>query len=364
MALLNWERSKRNRNEYDIRRPNHESVTTTNMNKLKSILSCSLLLSINCGWINSIHAQNDRCDPAKVVTAEACAKCHVNEVQAWKKTPHFRTFDELGRRPEAQIICEKMGLRSIKRSDVCIDCHFTTQAVNDRNKPVSGISCESCHGAAKDWINVHNDYGGPTATRESESAGHAATRFASSVEFGMHNTRNLYSIASSCFNCHTVPNEDLVNTGGHRAGSDEFELVSWSQGQVRHNFLRIGGQANATSEPERLRVMYVVGLIADLEYSTRATAKATEKTTYGTAVANRAARAAVKLYEIQQKIQDEHVQRALQAFAGAELRLNSSESLLAIASEIQRAGETFAEAADGTRLAVLDPMLPNPSQYR
>lgn len=331
----------------------------------KNLFRGCIFILLICGWaLQSTVAQNDRCDPAKVVTAEACAKCHVNEVQTWKQTPHYRTFAELGRRPEAAEICQKMGLRSVKRSDVCIDCHFTSQAVRGRNKPVSGISCESCHGAAQDWINVHNDFGGPTATKATESIAHTRARFEASVEFGMRNTRNLYSIASSCFNCHTVPNEELVNVGGHLAGSDDFELVSWSQGQVRHNFLRVGGQANATSDPERLRVMFVVGLIADLEYSTRATAKASTKSTYGTKVANRAARVAMRLYEVQQRIQNEHVQQALQAFAGAELRLNNADSLLAIADEIQRAGEDFAENSDGSRLLAVDSMLPNPSQYR
>lgn len=323
-------------------------------------IACLLLVV----WPGYCSGQNTRCDPNKVMTAEACAKCHVNEVQSWKKTPHYQTFDELGRRPEAIEICSKLGLRSVKRSDVCIDCHFTTKQINNRNKPISGVSCESCHGASQDWLNVHNDYGGPTATKQTESEAHANTRFKQSVSFGMRNTRNLYEIASSCLNCHTVPNEELVNVGGHNAGSEDFELVSWSQGQVRHNFLRSGGNRNASSDPARIRVMFVVGLMADLEYSTRATSKATSKSDYGTKVANRAARTAVKLFECQQRIQDPNVQLALQAFAGAELRLNNATSLLEIADQIQSAGKRFAVEADGNRLSSLDGLLPHPSQYK
>jgi hypothetical protein len=161
-----------------------------------------------------------------------------------------------------------------------------------------------------------------------------------------------------------VPNEELVNVGGHKAGSEDFELVRWSQGQVRHNFLRTGGNLNASSDPARLRLMFVVGLMADLEYSTRATAKATSKSNYGTKVANRAARTAVRLFECQQKIQDPHVQTALQAFAGAELRLNNSASLLEIADQIQMAGKQFAAEADGRQLSSLDPLLPHPGDYK
>jgi len=312
----------------------------------------------------SAHAQNTRCDPTKVVSSEACAKCHVNEVQSWKLTPHCRTFDELGRQPAANEICKKLGLRSAKRSDVCIDCHFTLQQTEDKLKPVSGISCESCHGAAADWLPVHNDYGGALATRESETPAHAAARIVRSEKLGMQNTRNLYAIASSCFNCHTVPNEKLVNVGGHVAGTADFELVRWSQGQVRHNYLRTGGTTNATSDLERLRVMFVVGLIVDLEYSTRATAKATEKSNYGVTVASRAASVSYQLFQLQSKISDPEIQSILTAFSKAELRIGNTESLNAIADEIKVAGERFCQNHDGTKLAAIDSLLPDPSEYK
>ncbi len=309
-------------------------------------------------------AQNTRCDPTKVVSTEACAKCHVNEVQSWKLTPHYRTFDELGRKPEANQICKKLGLRSAKRSDVCIDCHFTLQQDGDKLKPVSGISCESCHGAAADWMAVHNDYGGALVTRESETPEHAIARVERSEDLGMQNTRNLYAIASSCFNCHTVPNEKLVNVGGHVAGTADFELVRWSQGQVRHNYLRTGGTANATSDIERRRVMFVVGLIVDLEYSTRATAKATEKSSYGVTVASRAASASYQLFQLQSKLNDPEIQSILTTFSKAELRVGNAESLHAIADEIKVAGERFCQNHDGTMLAAVDPLLPDPSEYK
>ena len=130
------------------------------------------------------------------------------------------------------------------------------------------------------------------------------------------------------------------------------------------NFLRTGGLSNATSKIERLRVMHVVGLIADLEFSTRATGRATSKSDYGITVANRAARVATRLYELQQKINDEHVQSALQAFAAADLKINNPLQLEQIADEIQAAGQRFAESADGERLAAVDPLLPDPSQYK
>lgn len=331
------------------------------MNHFRTGLSAVIVMML---LFSQATGQPPQCDPSKVNTAETCVKCHSNEVQTWKQTPHFQTFETLSRNPEAKQICSNLGLSSVKRSDVCIDCHFTTKEIDGRVKAIAGVSCESCHGASVDWLSIHNDYGGPLATKEDETPEHRAERLDECTSYGMRNTRDLYLIASSCYQCHTVPNEELVNVGGHNAGSEDFELVRWSQGMVRHNFLRTDGEYNAQSDSGRLRVMYVVGLIADLEFSTRATANATEKTTYGLKVANRAAQAAIKLYKVQQQIDNAFVQSAMEAFAGAELRINNRASLLAIADQIQVAGRQFAMSSDGSDLAALDQFLPDPSTYK
>jgi hypothetical protein len=211
---------------------------------------------------------------------------------------------------------------------------------------------------------MHNDYGGPTATKQGESPEHRQHRIDSSIAAGMRNPVNLYLVAQSCLQCHTVPNESLVNVGTHRAGSDEFELVAWSQGIVRHNFLRTDGKSNATNPIERLRVMYIVGQIADLEYSTRATGLATEKGTYGLTSANRAASVALRLYEIQLQLNDPTLESVLKAFSGARLAIHNSEQLNAIADEIKQHGIEFAARTDGSRLTAVDAWLPPPEQYR
>lgn len=336
--------------------------------KSRTALPC---LAVVCGvallvflLAGSAAAQPPQCDPDKVLTFESCAKCHASEVRVWKQTPHYRTFEQLNRDPRAKEICQKMGLRSVKRSNVCVNCHFTLQTKGDKLKPVSGISCESCHGASSDWIGMHNDYGGNAATRETESEEHRDERLALSTAYGMRNTRDLYLIASSCFHCHTVPNEELVNIGGHKAGSEDFELVRWSQGRVRHNFLRTDGQSNARSPIERLRVMYVVGMIADLEFSTRATANATAKSTYGMAVARRAARTAQRLLQLSKVIQIDEVDTVLNAFSKASLSTNNSAQLLGIADQIRQAGQEFAVNADGEGLQAIDVYLPGESEYK
>ncbi|MEM9352780.1 MAG: cytochrome c family protein [Planctomycetota bacterium] len=306
-----------------------------------------------------------RCDPANVLGVESCAKCHDPEIATWKATPHAQTFEALHRSPEAKAIAEKLGFRSVKRNDTCVKCHYTRrEADNGRVRVISGVSCESCHGGAKDWLTLHHDYGGPNATKESESEEHRRQRIVDSVAAGMNNPANLYLIARQCLACHTTPEEELVNRGGHPAGSDDFELVAWSQGRVRHNFLRSGADVNQPSSPERLRKMYVVGLLADLEASFRATAKATEKATFGVASARRAARLKKRLHALQQLLDNPDIDAAHEAALSVPLKLNQGRSLNAAADLIGRAASNFAETADGADLAAIDAVLPKPTEYK
>jgi hypothetical protein len=113
------------------------------------------------------------------------------------------------------------------------------------------------------------------------------------IAAGMNNPANLYLVARQCLACHTSPNERLVNVGGHPTGSPDFELVAWSQGMVRHNFVRSEGRTNEASSRERLRMMFVVGVMADLEASLRATAAATEKSMTTSAPSSEEARSAL-----------------------------------------------------------------------
>ncbi|QEG33092.1 cytochrome c family protein [Bythopirellula goksoeyrii] len=303
-------------------------------------------------------------DPSKILGPDSCTKCHEKEMQSWHGTPHFSTFDSLHRKPEARAIADRLGLASIKRNDTCVACHYTEQQVGERVRVVAGVSCESCHGAAQDWIALHNDYGGPNITKESETPEHRQQRIETSVQAGMNNPANLYLIARQCLACHTTPDEALVNVGGHAAGSKDFELVSWSQGMVRHNFLRTGSALNAESTPEQLRVMYVVGILADLEASLRATAAATSKSPFGIAAAQRAAGLKHKLYEIDQLVTDTYINDALDAALGVPLKLNHSAELNAAADTIGKSAYDFAAEADGSKLAAIDPLLPTPNHFK
>jgi hypothetical protein len=298
-------------------------------------------------------------DPTKVVGPEKCAECHKAEVEAWKGTHHFDTVNTMHRSDRAQAIAEKLGLKSIKRDSVCLECHYTRQAQGD---VIAGVSCESCHGAARDWLNIHNDFGGTGVTQESESPDHRKRRIEQSIAKGMHRPDEPYALVVQCFACHNVPEEKLVNVGGHQPGS-VFELVSWLEGEVRHNYA--SGHGNREDSPERRRVLYVVGQMVALETNLRDLAKATEKNTYAVQMAKRAAAARDTLKKISDAVKVPEIDQTLAGNAGSvELKLNNQAALAKAADEAGAAARRFAATADGSRLAGVDPLLPPPSQYK
>lgn len=306
-------------------------------------------------------AQELRLDPAKVKGPAACGECHKVEAAIWKETHHSTTFRELPRSDKAREIADKLGLKRIMAESDCLTCHFTSQTEDGDVKPTAGISCESCHGAGADWIKVHADYGGEDVTREQEAPDHKEQRYAQSEAAGMIRPLHLYDVAANCYSCHTVPNENLVNAGGHPAGS-KFSLVAWSQGEVRHNVFY--SKENDEASAERKRMMYIVGEALDLEYALRGVAKATVKDNYAVEMAKRAKRAELALKKIAESVSTPEIEQMLAAAEAANLRLNNEAELTAAAEKVAAAARAFADGYDGSDFAGVDPLIPGPGDYK
>ena len=80
-----------------------------------------------------------------------------------------------------------------------VSCHFLQAEADGTVKPVAGVSCESCHGAARDWIKVHNDYGGKGVKKEQETAEHRRERLEKSRAAGMIRPAEIYRLAANCY---------------------------------------------------------------------------------------------------------------------------------------------------------------------
>jgi hypothetical protein len=208
-------------------------------------------------------------DPAQNVGPGECAECHESEVEVWKETAHYAHARTLTRSPKAREIAKALGVKRVKASERCTSCHFTvTKAEGRRPKTQGGVSCESCHGGARDWIDIHGNYGSAGATRASESPTHRKQRLAAANGAGMHRAADLYDLASGCFGCHVIDDEELVRAGHPVAGGTDF--IAYTQGAMRHNFVRGQRGENAESSPERRGQMHVISQSAELVHALRA----------------------------------------------------------------------------------------------
>jgi len=205
-------------------------------------------------------------DPTKIVGPAACAECHEKSEESWLKTRHNAIFKETHLSDEGKAIARRMGIESMKAPDSnCAGCHYTVAESEGTLKVISGVSCESCHGAAADWLVRHSGFSGKEEA--DETAAEKEARWADSEAAGMIRPSDIYALALNCYGCHVMPKEKLVNVGEHSSGS-EFELVAWSQGEVRHNVWYT--EANEEASTERRRQLYLAGQLAEMDTALRA----------------------------------------------------------------------------------------------
>lgn len=203
---------------------------------------------------------------------KACVECHEAEYEVWKETRHGKAFTDAHKKPEATQILKAVGESSMKESKTCVLCHYTVVQKSEGAKPMAqaGPSCESCHGASSDWIEVHNDFGGPKVKKQDETPQHKQQRIAASLKAGMIAPSMTYDIASNCMSCHGLARPGLdpavlakMLDAKHPLEA-EFELVRYSQGSVRHRFYPPNVNVNAEMTPAQLARMFAAGQAAKL----------------------------------------------------------------------------------------------------
>jgi hypothetical protein len=321
-------------------------------------------------------------DPTKVMGPKTCIECHKPEVLAWNESAHFKKFEDLGKNPAAKKYAAALGITegNITREGLCVDCHGQ-RAHRPLVKEITAVSCESCHGPSGDentgWLNRHASYGAKGLTRNQETAEHKQQRHADIDKVGMIRPARMYALAKNCLRCHAVPNEELVNTAKHHAGSADFELVSWVSGDVAHNLFRdptkkqVDAPAVANAEaptlwmaetggtPEkRKRLLFVLGKLADLEVSLRNLAAAKAEGEYSQAMAGRARKAGGDLSDIMPIVPE--LEPAVTAFGKIRLlKLKpGSKEVLDVADTVAKTAQTVEEKHDGSKLRDLDAVLP------
>jgi len=339
-----------------LRVHSHRSIGAGYRVLLRSSLLCLCGMLMIFGFVAGRAIASDA---AKTVGPNACAECHKEEAEAWKLTHHFNTFREMPRNAKGKEIAEKMGVKRINAAGLCLTCHYT---VDNKEKPVAGISCESCHGAGQDWYKVHSGYSGKDEKTETKAEEEARWKLSESK--GMIKTSDVYELAKNCYSCHVVPQEDLVNKGGHKAGSD-FELLSWSQGEVRHNTWYAKGKENVAANANRKRMLYLIGLGVELETGIRSVAKATAKQPYAFDMAKRVDRARKQLAAAAKAAPGVPEIGKLVEFAySAGLKLNNESYLTAAADGVSKTLTTITAKYDGSQMAGLDSLLPTQDKFK
>ena len=148
-------------------------------------------------------------------------------------------------------------------------------------------------------------------------------------------------------------------------GSAEFELASWSQGEVRHSFATSSGApdnpSNRVGTPNQLRRLYVVGKLVDLEYTLRNISVAKEKGgKFHTAMLSRANAVRGKLAAILKAVPIPEISGAVNAVPA---NISDSTTIGAnLAKNLGAAAKKFVQAHDGSKLGALDGMIPSKSQ--
>jgi hypothetical protein len=121
----------------------------------------------------------------------------------------------------SQRIAEALGVSPAETSARCTVCHSPFQSVaasrlGPEAHPDEGVSCESCHGAASEWLRGHTRKDWTYNTR---------------VGAGMRDLRSLYVRATACAACHQALEPALL-----KAGHPDlfFELDSQSIAEPKH----------------------------------------------------------------------------------------------------------------------------------
>jgi hypothetical protein len=314
--------------------------------------------------------------PGAALGDDVCRDCHGAAFKATRASMHATSFDSLPRARSARQIAERLGLGDMREEAMCQSCHISVGAEEDlsasdeggdvapepKPKAVGAVQCESCHGPAKGWADIHWRYNGARIPADQEDPAHKVERLRQIDEAGMIRAARGDLLAARCLSCHIVADERLVNMGGHPAASN-FEFVRWSQGEVRHNFGTDEGDENHATPRDRLRLMFVVGGVVDLALAVRALTRATTRALYAETLAGRARMAASRVVDLSETLKLPELDAIVEVMSTARLRMNSPASMGRLADDIAAQAKALAERYDGSTFAAVDQLLPSEDRY-
>jgi len=173
-----------------------------------------------------------------------CLQCHDHDRQAakwqreeplaFKGKAHFATLKQLDG-TKAAGFARALGIDPFDLKGSCVKCHATVF----RGDANAGVSCESCHGPASGWNELHQQKGS----------------YAKAVAAGMHDLRDKPpAIARVCVECHVLTDRRLAAAGhptgeAFDAGASLQKLVHWNRGYDFAQVSAAGRSAGAGRAP-------------------------------------------------------------------------------------------------------------------
>jgi len=288
-----------------------------------------------------------------IVGPERCGECHKREFAAWKDSGHARGYHTMHRSPAAKAIAANLGMTRIKSAPSCIRCHYTPVERLGAVRAGQGVSCESCHGPAADWLAVHDDFGGSDVNEDDEKPEHRVRRIERCRELGMRHPEVFYELASRCYGCHAVDDEELVDIGGHPSGVG-FELLSWNPEAGRHAFSAADGMPEVEPSSETSALLYLLGPLLDLEHGLTAAARAKGDGVYLDSIKTRVGAAVERIEEISRALGGDPTLDEILVLAGSvSWEANTETELAAVAARIRDRTQRFLEGRTGTGFADL-----------
>lgn len=95
---------------------------------------------------------------------KACANCHKDEMQDWKRSAHGKTMEVLrpGKQSGAKHKASVDPDKDYSKDEKCLKCHTTGYkkeggfADMDTTPDLAGAGCEACHGPGGAYRDIHN----------------------------------------------------------------------------------------------------------------------------------------------------------------------------------------------------------------
>lgn len=190
-------------------------ISTANAGALPSENGHKSLGNVTCG--------NSFCHEAKVPWKTSAIP--QNEFITWSsKDAHQKAYEALSS-DKGKLIAKKLGLKKpAHQESKCLDCHANNVPLAQRTRTFNiedGVSCESCHGGADQWLETH----------VSGAGDHKDNLLA-----GMFPTEEPVSRATLCMSCHIGNNKKFVTHRMIAAGHPRlvFELDTYTASEPAH----------------------------------------------------------------------------------------------------------------------------------